>query len=62
MNFAVLFTRAVKSGFIMSILYHGFMLLTGTPVTVNGACVWTVIFILLYFLWLVLVSYRGRRR
>ena len=62
MNLAGLFIRAVKSGCICSIFYHGFMMVTGTAVTVQQALVFTVVFILLYFLWLVLVSRRGGRR
>jgi len=60
MNFAELFIRAVKSGCICSIFYHGFMMVTGTAVTIQQALVFTVVFILLYFLWLVLVSKRRR--
>ena len=62
MSFAELFIRAVKSGCICSIFYHGFMLVTGQLVTVQQVFTFTVVFILLYFLWLVLVSYRGRRK
>ena len=62
MSFAELFIRAVKSGCICSIFYHGFILVTGQPVTVQQVFTFTVVFILLYFLWLVLVSYRGRRK
>ena len=60
MNFAGLFIRAVKSGCICSIFYHGFMLVTGQPVTVQQVFTFTVVFILLYFLWLVLVTKRHR--
>lgn len=60
MNLAGLFIRAVKSGCICSIFYHGFMLITGQTVTIQQAFVFTVVFILLYFLWLVLVSKRHR--
>ncbi len=58
MNFAGLFIRAVKSGCICSIFYHGFMLITGVPVTLKQAAIFTVTFIPLYFLWLVLVTKR----
>ena len=60
MNFAGLFIRAVKSGCICSIFYHGFMLVTGQPVTIQQVFTFTVVFILLYFLWLVLVTKRHR--
>ena len=60
MDFVALFIRAVKSGCICSIFYHGFMMVTGTAVTIQQALVFTVVFILLYFLWLVLVSKRRR--
>ena len=60
MNFAALFIRAVKSGCICSIFYHGFMMVTGQLVTIQQAFVFTVVFILLYFLWLVLVTKRHR--
>ena len=60
MNLAGLFIRAVKSGCICSIFYHGFMLVTGQSVTIQQAFVFTVVFILLYFLWLVLVTKRHK--
>ena len=62
MDLGMLFVRAVKSGCICSIFYHGFMMVTGQPVTIQQAFVFTIVFILLYFLWLVLVSYRGRKK
>ena len=61
MNLSGLFIRAVKSGCICSIFYHALMMLTGRPVTVAQVAIFTVVFIALYFLWLVLVSYKGRR-
>jgi len=61
MNLGELFIRAVKSGCIVSIFYHVLMMLTGRPVTVAQVAIFTVVFIALYFLWLVLVSYKGRR-
>lgn len=61
MNLGELLIRAVKSGCICSILYHGFMLVTGAAVTLKAAAVWTVMFIALYFLWLVLVSWKYRK-
>ena len=61
MNFAGLFIRAVKSGCICSIFYHGLMLVTGQAVTIQQAFVFTVVFILLYFLWLVLVTKRHHK-
>lgn len=57
-----LFFRAVKSGIICSILYNGLLLITGRPVTLVQAMVFTVVFILLYFLWLVLVSAGAGKR
>lgn len=57
-----LFIRAVKSGCICSIFYHGFMLITGMEITVKQVVIFTVVFILLYFLWLVLVSTGKTRR
>jgi len=61
MNLSGLFIRAVKSGCICSIFYHGLMMVTGQAVTIQQAFVFTVVFILLYFLWLVLVSFKGKR-
>lgn len=58
--FRALFIRAVKSGCICSIFYHGLMMLTGQTVTVKQVFVFTVVFILLYFFWLVMVSKRKR--
>ena len=60
MNLGMLFIRAVKSGCICSIFYHGLMMVTGQAVTIQQAFVFTVVFILLYFLWLVLVTKRKR--
>ena len=61
MNLGGLFVRAVKSGCICSIFYHVLMMLTGRPITVMQVATFTVVFIALYFLWLVLVSYKGRK-
>ena len=58
MTYFDLFRRAVASGCICSIFYHGFMLITGAPVTLKEAVIFTVTFIPLYFLWLVLVTKR----
>ncbi len=58
MTIGDLFFRAVKSGCICSVFYHGLMLVTGQSVTVQQAFIFTVVFIGLYFLWLVLVSKR----
>ena len=60
MNLTGLLIRAVKSGCICSILYHGLMLITGAAVTVKQVVTFTVVFIALYFLWLLLVSKRNR--
>ena len=60
MNIAGLFIRAVKSGCICSIFYHGLMMVTGQAVSIQQAFVFTVVFIALYFLWLVLVTKRHR--
>ena len=60
MNIAGLFIRAVKSGCICSIFYHGLMMVTGQAVSIQQAFVFTVVFIALYFLWLILVSHRRR--
>ena len=63
MDWKELFIRAVKSGCICSIFYHVLMMLTGMAyVTMRSAAVFTVVFILLYFLWLVLVSAGAGRR
>lgn len=56
MDVKELFIRAAKSGCLCSIFYHGFMLITGAAVTLKQVVVFTMVFILLYFLWLVLVS------
>jgi hypothetical protein len=50
----------VKSGCICSIFYHGLMMVTGQAVSIQQAFVFTVVFIALYFLWLILVSHRRR--
>lgn len=61
MNVGELFRRACVSGFVCSIFYHGLMLLMGTKVQLRNAVVFTVVFVLLYFVWLLVVSYKGRR-
>lgn len=60
MNLGGLFIRAVKSGCICSIFYHGLMMVTGQAVSIQQAFVFTVVFIGLYFLWLVLVTKRHK--
>lgn len=60
MNLPELFRRACVSGFVCSIFYHGLMLLMGTEVQLRSAVVFTVVFVLLYFLWLLMVSRRGK--
>ena len=61
MNVGELFRMACVSGFVCSLLYHGLMLLMGTKVQLRSAVVFTVVFVLLYFVWLLVVSYKGRR-
>lgn len=61
MKVGELFRRACVSGFVCSIFYHGLMLLMGTKVQLRSAVVFTVVFVLLYFVWLLVVSYKGRR-
>lgn len=61
MDWMGLFRRAVVSGCVCSIFYHVLLLLTGAAVTVPQAVVFTVVFILLYFVWLVMVTW-GRRK
>ena len=60
MNLGGLFIRAVKSGCICSIFYHGLMMVTGQAVSIQQAFVFTVVFIGLYFLWLMLVTKRHK--
>ncbi len=61
MNIVELFRRACVSGFVCSIFYHGLMILMGTKVQLRSAVVFTVVFVLLYFVWLLMVSYKGRK-
>ncbi len=61
MKVGELFRRACVSGFVCSIFYHGLMLLMGTKVQLRSAVVFTVVFVLLYFVWLMMVSYRGKK-
>ena len=56
MDYKMLFIRAIKSGCLCIVLYHGFMLITGMAISLRQVVTFTVVFILLYFLWLVLVS------
>lgn len=60
MDIGAIFFRAVKSGLICSIFYHGLMLITGQMVTIQQVFIFTVVFILLYFLWLILVTKRKK--
>lgn len=66
MSLKELFLRAVKSGCIVSIFYHIGMILGGRTVLLKQAITFTGMFIALYFVWLVMVSYgkdgRNRRR
>lgn len=60
MNLLELFRRACISGFVCSIFYHGLLLVTGAAVTLRSTVTFTVVFVLLYFLWLLLVSRRKK--
>ena len=51
MDYKMLFIRAIKSGCLCSVLYHGFMLITGMAISLRQVVTFTVVFILLYFLW-----------
>ena len=62
MGIKELFIRAVKSSCIVSIFYHIGAMLVGQPVTVRQVITFTGMFILLYFLWLVMVSARENGR
>lgn len=66
MSIAELFIRAVKSSCIVSIFYHIGILLVGQSVTIKQVVIFTGLFIVLYFMWLVMVSYgksgKNRRR
>ena len=61
MNVGELFRMACVYGLVFSIFYLGLMLLMGTKVQLRSAVVFTVVFVLLYFVWLLVVSYKGRR-
>ena len=50
MDYKMLFIRAIKSGCLCSVLYHGFMLITGMAISLRQVVTFTVVFILLYFL------------
>ena len=60
MDEKMLFIRAIKSGCLCRVLDHGFMLITGMAISLRQVVTFTVVFILLYFLWLVLVSKKNR--
>ena len=60
MDYLGLFIRAVKSGCLCSIFYHGFMLITGVAIHLKQVVTFTGVFILLYYLWLVLVSKKNK--
>lgn len=62
MNLSALFIRAVKSGCICSIFYHVLMVISGQSVTIAQAAIFTVVFIVLYFFWLALVSHRSGKK
>ena len=62
MGIKELFIRSVKSSCIVSIFYHIGVLLMGQPVTIRQVITFTGMFILLYFMWLVLVSARENGR
>lgn len=60
MGLMELFRRACVSGFVCSIFYHALLLVTGAKVGLRSAVIFTVVFVLLYFLWLLLVSRRRK--
>ncbi len=57
-----LFIRSVKSSCIVSIFYHIGLMLAGQTVTLRQAVIFTGMFILLYFFWLLLTDVRIKRR
>lgn len=56
MNWLDMLKKAFGSGFFCSLLYHGTLYMMGQPVGFTNALLFTVLFIALYFLWLVMVS------
>lgn len=61
MDWLGLIKRALGTGILCSLMYHCTLLIMGQPVTVKNVVVFTVVFIVLYFVWLLMV-FLGRKR
>jgi len=60
MNWTKLMQKALGTGVLCSLVYHGTLLLIGQSVTLKNAVVFTVAFTLLYFVWLSMSSMGGK--
>ncbi|WP_066052587.1 hypothetical protein [Anaerotignum propionicum] len=60
MNWFDIFKKAFGMGILSTLVYHGTLLMIGQPVTLKNVILFTVVFIGLYFLWLLLAS-KGRK-
>ncbi|WP_313526409.1 hypothetical protein [Anaerotignum sp.] len=61
MNWLDMVKKAMGTGILCSLLYHGTLFIMGQPVTVKNVTVFTVVFIVLYFVWLFMASL-GRKK
>ncbi len=61
MDWLEMFKKAFGTGILCSLWYHGNFFIMGQPRGLRNALIFTVVFIMLYFLWLVMVS-MGKKR
>ncbi|WP_352399465.1 hypothetical protein [Anaerotignum sp.] len=53
--------KAIGTGILCSLLYHGTLFIMGQPIMIKSVMVFTVVFIVLYFIWLFMASL-GRKK
>ncbi|WMI81522.1 hypothetical protein [Anaerotignum sp. MB30-C6] len=61
MDWLGMLKKAFGTGILCSFMYHGTLLIMGQPIAIRNVAVFTVVFILLYFVWLFMVS-MGKKR
>ncbi len=56
MKWIQIFIKALGTGILCSLVYHGTLLLIGQRVVLKNAAAFTIAFSLLYFVWLCMAS------
>lgn len=56
MDWLEMLKKAFGTGILCSLMYHGTLFIMGQPVSLKNVTVFTVVFILLYFIWLCMAT------